>query len=257
MDETDLTGRTALITGAASGIGYAMAELFAHHGATVCAVDLDTAGVEGLAEQIHRSGGKASAVTADVTRAEDCEVALAAALEIGGALHILVNNAGIIRRASVPETSEEDWDRVMDVNVKSIYLMSRVAIAHLMRAENGVILNTSSGWGLVAGPQAAVYCASKGAVVQLTKAMAIDHGPDGIRVNCICPGDTDTPLLHQEARELGEPEASFLEDAASRPLRRVGSPDEIARAALFLASDAASFITGAALVVDGGGLAGG
>jgi NAD(P)-dependent dehydrogenase (short-subunit alcohol dehydrogenase family) len=145
----------------------------------------------------------------------------------------------------------------MDVNVKSIYLMSRVAIAHLMRAENGVILNTSSGWGLVAGPQAAVYCASKGAVVQLTKAMAIDHGPDGIRVNCICPGDTDTPLLHQEARELGEPEASFLEDAASRPLRRVGSPDEIARAALFLASDAASFITGAALVVDGGGLAGG
>ena len=119
------------------------------------------------------------------------------------------------------------------------------------------LINTSSGWGLVAGPQAAVYCASKGAVVQLTKAMAIDHGPDGIRVNCICPGDTDTPLLHQEALELGEPEASFLAGAANRPLQRVGSPEEIAQAALFLGSDASSFVTGAAMVVDGGGLAGG
>jgi NAD(P)-dependent dehydrogenase (short-subunit alcohol dehydrogenase family) len=220
-------------------------------------VDLDTAGVETVADRITRTGGTALAVAADVTRVTDCEDAVKAALELGEGLQILVNNAGIIRRASVLETSERDWDRVMEVNVKSIYLMSRAAIPQMQKAGGGAIINTSSGWGLVAGPRAAAYCASKGAVVQLTKAMAIDHGPEGIRVNCICPGDTDTPLLRQEARELGEPAEEFLEDAASRPLQRVGSPEEIAQAALFLASDASSFVTGAALVVDGGGLAGG
>ncbi|MGA7320158.1 MAG: SDR family oxidoreductase, partial [Candidatus Sulfotelmatobacter sp.] len=142
------------------------------------------------------------------------------------------------------------------VNVKSIFLMSREVIPIMANAGGGSIVNTASGWGLAGGARAAVYCASKGAVVLLTKAMAIDHGGQKIRVNCICPGDTDTAMLRGEARQLGEAEDRFLSDSAKRPLGRVGTPEEIAQAALYLASDASSFVTGTALVVDGGGLAG-
>jgi NAD(P)-dependent dehydrogenase (short-subunit alcohol dehydrogenase family) len=169
---------------------------------------------------------------------------------------VLFTNAAIIRRASVVEISEEDWDRVMAVNVKSIFLMSREVIPIMARSVGGSIINTASGWGLAGGPRAVAYCASKGAVVLLTKAMAIDHGRQKIRVNCICPGDTDTAMLRSEARQLGEAEDGFLAGSANRPLGRVGKPEEIARAVLYLASDAASFVTGAAVVVDGGGLAG-
>ena len=144
----------------------------------------------------------------------------------------------------------------MAVNVKSVFLMSRVVIPVMAKAGGGSIVNTASGWGLAGGARAAAYCASKGAVVLLTKAMAIDHGGQKIRVNCICPGDTDTAMLRSEAGQLGEAEDRFLSDAAKRPLGRVGTPDEIAQAALYLASDASSFVTGTALVVDGGGLAG-
>jgi len=167
-----------------------------------------------------------------------------------------VNNAGIIRRATVLETSEEEWDRVMAVNVGSVFLFAKYAIPYLVQSGGGVIINISSGWGLVGGNKAVSYCASKGAVVLLTKALALDHGVQNIRVNCICPGDTDTPLLHGEATQLGEPIGSFLEQAAERPLRRVGRPEDIAQAALYLASDASSFVTGVSLVVDGGGVAG-
>jgi NAD(P)-dependent dehydrogenase (short-subunit alcohol dehydrogenase family) len=173
-----------------------------------------------------------------------------------GGVDILFNNTGVIRRVSVVETTEREWDWIMNVNVKSIYLMSRLAIPVMAKSGGGVIVNTASGWGLTGGRMAAAYCASKGAVVQLTKAMALDHGPDNIRVNCICPGDTRTPMLQQEARELGENSNRFLEEAADRPLGRVGSPEEVAQAVLYLASDSSSFVTGTALVVDGGGLAG-
>jgi NAD(P)-dependent dehydrogenase (short-subunit alcohol dehydrogenase family) len=144
----------------------------------------------------------------------------------------------------------------MAVNVKSVFLLSKSAIPQMVESGGGVIINMASGWGMAGGPRAAAYCASKGAVVLLTKAMAIDHGKDNIRINCICPGDTDTALLHNEAKQLGEPFGPFLKRAADRPLGRVGRPEEIAQAALYLASDASSFVTGTALVVDGGGLAG-
>jgi len=249
-----LEGRVALVTGAASGIGRAIAARFAREGSVVCLADVDEAGGRAAAEEITHTGGRACFVRVDVSRAEDCARAVAEAVAAFGALHILVNCAGIIRRATVTELSEQDWDRVMDVNAKSVFLMSRAALPHLAAA-HGAIVNLASGWGVAAGPRAAAYCASKGAVVLLTKAMAIDHGPQGVRVNCLCPGDTDTPMLRREAQQLGVSEAEFLAEAARRPLRRIARPNEIADAAVFLAGDAARFITGTALVVDGGGTA--
>lgn len=252
-----LTGRVAVITGGASGIGRASALLFAQAGATVAVVDLDQQAGEKVVEAIVRDGGKAIFEHADVTRADECERAVQATVRELGGIHVLFNNAGIIRRASVVELSEEDWDRVMAVNVKSMFLMSRLVVPIMVNGGGGAIINMASGWGLAGGPRAAAYCASKGAVVLLTKAMAVDHGPQHIRVNCICPGDTDTNMLRQEAQQLGEREERFLAESSSRPLGRVGRPEEIAQAALYLASEAASFVTGTALVVDGGGLAGG
>ena len=193
---------------------------------------------------------------ADVTCASDCRRVAQHAQKTSGRIDILFNNAGIIRRASILDTSEEDWDRVMSVNVKSIFLMSREVLPLMAQGGGGMIINTASGWGLTGGSKAAAYCASKGAVVLLTKAMAVDHGALKIRVNCICPGDTDTAMLRNEAEQLGEQTKEFLAASARRPLGRVGTPEEIAQAALYLASDASSFVTGTTLVVDGGGLAG-
>lgn len=250
-----LAGRVALVTGGASGIGRATAMLFAQAGAKVAIIDLsDAAGL--VVQEIVAGGGCAFAEKGDVTRASDCQRFVERAQREFGGIHVLFNGAGIIRRASVLELSEEDWDRVMAVNTKSIFLMSRLVIPVMVQASAGSIVNVASGWGLTGGPRAVVYCASKGAVVLLTKAMAVDHGAQNIRVNCICPGDTDTAMLRNEAQQLGEPNDRFLAEAARRPLGRVGKPEEIAQAALYLASDASSFVTGTALVVDGGGLAG-
>jgi NAD(P)-dependent dehydrogenase (short-subunit alcohol dehydrogenase family) len=251
-----LHGKTALITGGAGGIGRAAAVLFASEGAAVGIVDLNQEAGQEIAREISTAGGRAIFEPADVTCPADCQRVVDRALHEFGGIHILFNNAGIIRRASAIEISEEDWDAVMAVNVKSIFLMSREVIPIMARAAGGSIINTASGWGLAGGPRAVAYCASKGAVVLMTKAMAIDHGRQRIRVNCICPGDTDTAMLRSEARQLGEAEDRFLAGSANRPLGRVGRPGEIAQTVLYLASDAASFVTGAAVVVDGGGLAG-
>ncbi len=254
MDE--LVGKKAIITGGASGIGCAAALLFARAGAAVMIADIDDPRGESIVQEIHAVGGEGIYVHCDVTKAEDCQRTVQKTINSFGGVDILFNNAGIVRRASVIDTTEEQWERVMAVNVKSIFLMSKYTIPHMVQAGGGVILNTSSGWGLVGGRDAVSYCASKAAVVNLTRAMALDHGAQNIRVNCICPGDTDTPMLRIEARQLGENEKTFLDDAADRPLQRIGSPQDIAQAALYLCSDAASYVTGSTLVVDGGGLAG-
>jgi NAD(P)-dependent dehydrogenase (short-subunit alcohol dehydrogenase family) len=251
-----LAGKVALITGGASGIGRASALLFAREGAAIALADLNADGGQHVADEINQAGGSAFFERVDVTQAADCRRLLERTIREFGRIDILFNNAGIIRRATVLDLSEDDWDRVMAVNVKSVYLLSREVIPHMQKAGGGTIINTASGWGLAGGAKAAVYCASKGAVVLLTKAMAIDHGSQKIRVNCICPGDTNTGMLREEAQQLGEENRRFLAESAKRPLGRVGTPDEIAQAALYLASDASSFVTGAALVVDGGGLAG-
>ncbi|MGD2216703.1 MAG: SDR family oxidoreductase [Gemmatimonadales bacterium] len=254
--EQVLKEKVALITGGASGIGRATATTFASAGAAVAIVDLDEEGGESVAREIVGEGGRALFIAGDVSAAEDCRRAVQRTVDALGGLDILFNNAGVIRRASVLELSERDWDQVMAVNVKSIYLMSKYTIPVMEEAGGGVIINTSSGWGLAGGRRAASYCASKGAVVLLTKAMALDHGPQNIRVNCICPGDTDTPMLRQEAEQLGEPIEAFLAEGAQRPLGRLAQPEDIAQAALYLAGDSAAAVTGISLVVDGGGLAG-
>jgi NAD(P)-dependent dehydrogenase (short-subunit alcohol dehydrogenase family) len=248
--------KVALITGGASGIGRATALLLAREGAAVSVVDLDEVGGQAVAQKIVEGGGAAIFVRCDVTLAADCQRAVQQTVDELGRLDIVFNNAGIIRRATVLDTTEEEWDRVMAVNVKSIFLMSKYAIPVMAEAGDGAIINTGSGWGLAGGHKAVSYCASKGAVVNMTRAMALDHGEQKIRVNCICPGDTDTPMLRNEAQQLGQADEQFLAEAADRPLQRVGRPEDIAQAALYLASDASAFVTGTTLVVDGGGLAG-
>lgn len=250
-----LADKVAIVTGGASGIGRATAILFAQEGAAVAVVDINALQGQSVVAEIENAGGRAIFIPCNVTSAEDCRAAVEKTVTEFGGLHILFNNAGIIRRADVIGTTEDEWDRVMAVNVKSIFLMSKYAIPYMQKANGGSIINTSSGWGLKGGRNAVSYCASKGAVTNMTRAMAIDHGEQNIRVNAVCPGDTDTPMLRNEAKQLGQPEDEFMSEAADRPLRRYAQPDEIAQAVLYLASDASSYVTGAALVVDGGGMA--
>ncbi|MEV0202368.1 SDR family oxidoreductase [Nonomuraea sp. NPDC050691] len=249
-----LEGKVAIVTGGASGIGRATALLFAEEGARVVVADIDGEGAGTTAALINDTRpGVAVAVRADVSAPDDCRHVVETATGTFGGLHVLFNNAGIIRRTTALDLDVEEWDRVMAVNVRSVFLMCKYAVPAM--TEGGSIVNTGSGWGLKGGGNALSYCASKAAVVNMTRALAIDHARAGIRVNSVNPGDTDTPMLRDEARQLGEDWAAFASDAADRPMGRAGTPEEIARAVLFLAGDASSYVTGSALVVDGGGLA--
>jgi NAD(P)-dependent dehydrogenase (short-subunit alcohol dehydrogenase family) len=230
-----LDNKCAIVTGGASGIGLATAQLLAEEGASVVIADIHAEQGKQAEQKINAAGGRAVLVQCDVAPAADCQRTVQAAVEKFGRLDIVFNNAGIIRRADVIGTTEAEWDRVMDVNVKSIFLMSKDAVPEIVKQGGGSIVNTGSGWGIKGGRNAVSYCASKGAVVNMTRAMAIDHGPQNIRVNCICPGDTDTPLLRNEAKQLGQAEDKFMAEAAGRPLNRYGQPIEIARSVLYLA----------------------
>ncbi len=250
-----LENKRAIVTGGAGGIGRATALVFAEEGARVAVVDLDAEGAAAVAGAIVNGGGEALALTADVSAEADIRrVVDETAAEFGG-IDVVFNNAGIVRRATAIDTTVEEWDRVFGVNVRSIFLMAKYAVPVMADDGGGSIINTGSGWGLTGGANALSYCASKGAVVNMTRALAIDHGPQGVRVNSVNPGDTNTGMLRDEARQLSADEASFLAESADRPLGRMGEPEEIAAAVVWLASDASSYVTGSALVVDGGGIA--
>jgi len=250
-----LNNKVALITGGTSGIGKATATLFAKEGAKVAITGRSLERGAAVTDQIKQNGGNAIFLRADVSLASDCQRAVEQTLEAFGPLDILFNNAGVFYPQTALECSEKEWDEQIDVNLKGTFLMSKFALPSMIAQGRGVIINNSSGWGIVGGDHAVAYCASKGGVVLMTKAMAIDHGRQGIRVNCICPGDVETPMLPADAKMRGLSWASYLEDCNNRPMGRIGTPEEIAKAVLFLASDDSSFMTGAALVVDGGGTA--
>ena len=250
-----LKDKVALITGGTAGIGAATAILFAKEGAKVAITGRHEKRGHAVTEEILKTGNEAMFLRTDVRKADECRRAVDETVRAFGQLDVLFNNAGIFYPHSTLDCSEEEWDLQIDINLKGTFLMSKMALPGMIERHSGVIINNSSGWGIVGGDAAVAYCASKGGVVLLTKAMAIDHGRQGIRVNCICPGDVDTPMLAEDARLRGQKWEDYLAGCGNRPLGRIGTADEIAKAALFLASDDSSFMTGAALVVDGGGTA--
>ena len=243
-----LKGKVAIVTGAGLGIGQAIAKMFAREGARVVVADLDEDAGRETVGGIRAVGGEAGFTHVDVSSVADTVGMVAFALETYARLDVLVNCAGIYTRGDVVTTPVDTWDRMLAVNLTGVFLCCRAAIPALRQAGGGSITNISSsvGWQYAA-PGIAAYTASKFGVTGLTKAMACDHLPDGIRVNCICPGPTDTPLL----RNSRSPEA-LQAFAEAQPIGRLGSPEEMAAAVLFLASDEASFVTGVAFPVDGG-----
>jgi len=251
-----LEGKVALITGGTSGIGSAAALRLAGEGAAVAITGRNVERGARVVADIEGDGGQALFIRADVRLAEDCRNAVARTLERFGRIDILFNNAGVFHPKTIPECTEEEWDETIDSSLKGAFLMSKYALPSMIAQGSGSIIHTSSGWGIQGGSDAAAYCAAKGGLVVMAKAMAIDHGPQGIRVNCVCPGDVLTPMLYDDAQKRGMSWEEYEASAVKRPLGRIGTVDEIADAVLFLASDESSFVTGESLVVDGGGVAG-
>ena len=246
-----LTEKVAIITGGGSGIGEVTARLFASEGAAVMLADINGPAAAAVAESINAEGGRATWAETDVTAGSSVEGMVRATLSTFLRLDILFNNAGIKGSGSVIETDEASWDRMFAVHVRGAYLCSKYALPAMIEGgRGGVVINVSSVAGLIGLPCMAAYCAAKGAIISLTRAMAIDYAPHGIRVNCIAPGTTTTPL-GQRLIENDTPER--LAQRLSRyPLGRFGQPEEIARSVLFLASDDSSYATGTCLVMDGG-----
>jgi NAD(P)-dependent dehydrogenase (short-subunit alcohol dehydrogenase family) len=250
-----LQGKVAIVTGAGSGIGRGIAVGLAQMGAAIVVLDINPEGGEATTRTITERGGRALFEKCDIRSSHDCKNVTEKAIASFGRIDILCNNAGVIVRKNVVDLTEDEWDLALDVTLKGIFLLSREVIPYMAKNGGGAIINTGSGWSLKGGPQAASYCAAKAGVLNLTRAMAIDYGKSNIRVNCVCPGDIDTPMLRSECVQLGADPAAFLKEAANRPLARVGTPEDVANAVLFLASEMAAWITGTQLVVDGGGLA--
>jgi len=252
-----LANKVALITGGTSGIGAATAKVFAREGARVAITGRRRELGERVVAEIRSPGGEAIFIAADVSRAEDCRRSIDEVIKAYGRIDVLFNNAGIVTQGTLEETSEANWQTTFDVNVKGVYLMTKLILPILRAQGGGVIVNNASDWGIVGGPGYAAYSASKGAVVLMTKTAALEVARDHIRVNAICPGDTYVDRWRIDERH--QPSVDFETELKAMgedlPIGRVGTVDEIAQSVLFLACDDSSFMTGATLIVDGGNTA--
>jgi meso-butanediol dehydrogenase / (S,S)-butanediol dehydrogenase / diacetyl reductase len=247
-----LSGKVTLITGGGTGIGRACAILFAKEGARVAVAGRRKPPLDAVVREIEGAGGEALAAICDVANRESAEAAVAAATKRFGRMDILVNNAGAVVVASVEQTSDEDWTRVLSVNLTGTFLVSRASLPELRKAGGGSIVNIGSILGLISRKQRAAYSAAKAGVAGLTRAMALDHAHENIRVNCICPSIIETELGLQSMAKSSDPEAERKRRAGEIPLGRLGKPEDVAQMALYLASDESAWVTGAALPLDGG-----
>ena len=246
----DLSGAVAIVTGAGSGVGVAVCGLLAEEGAKILLVGRDEAKLRAVRDRI---GGEAEVLAGDVGDSAFCDGAVAAAVEAFGRLDMLVNNAGVVYRGDVAETSDENWAEIMRVNVDGVFYLSRAAV-RVMRGRGGAIVNTASTCGLVGAAGLAAYCASKGAVVQLTRAMALDCAPHGITVNAVCPGAIDSPMLYSAYADVADKDSVRRRNEEAIPLKQIATVGEVARAIVYLAGE--PHITGSALSIDGGYTAG-
>jgi NAD(P)-dependent dehydrogenase (short-subunit alcohol dehydrogenase family) len=246
-------GMKVIVTGGASGIGKATAERFMEEGASVAIMDISDKACQSAASELRGKGYEPITITGDVSNHEHVRRMVAEANKKLGKVDVLFNNAGILVEGTVEDIPEQDWDRIMDINVKGIFLMCKEVIPLMLSQGGGTIVNTASCSGLVGDRGAIAYNTSKGAVVIMTKCLALDYARKNIRVNCVCPGEIDTPMFHQEAKTRNMPLEEYRKELIEyHPIGRLGIPIEVANAVLFLASDEASFITGTAFSVDGG-----
>ncbi|MEP6848336.1 MAG: SDR family oxidoreductase, partial [Acidobacteriota bacterium] len=247
----DLTGKIALITGAASGIGEAMAVTFAKQGAFVYVADIDQTNGPRVVNEIKAVGGQAKFIRLNVTEDLNCAAAASQVHADHGRLDILINNAGVGHVGTIQQTTVDDMDRLWAVNVRGMFALTKAFIPTMLERGHGVVINTSSIGGVVAIKDRLAYCTTKFAVVGFTKCLALDHALNGIRANCICPGRVATEFVKARLSEYPDPEKAYRDMAATQAVGRMGMPEEIAAAALYLASDEAAFVTGSALIVDG------
>ncbi|MGI8468474.1 MAG: SDR family NAD(P)-dependent oxidoreductase [Pyrinomonadaceae bacterium] len=248
----DLTNKIILVTGAASGIGAAIAKTLASAGAFIYVADLDETNGRKVSEEIKNENGQAEFLKLNVAAKDECERAARKVLDEKGRLDVLVNNAGIGHVGTILQTSEEDLEKLFAVNVRGMFSLAKAFLPSMIERKYGVIINLASIGGVVAIKERLAYCATKFAVVGLTKCLALDHALDGIRANAVCPGRVETPFVKQRISEYADPPKARREMAAAQAIGRMGTPEEIAAAVLYLASDEAAFVTGTAFEIDGG-----